>query len=41
MGATLTGAKLFHARGYVALENLRVPLPNGEFLPVVRMSKQA
>ena len=41
MGATLTGVRLFRARGYVALENLRVPLPNGEFLPVVRMSKQA
>jgi GNAT superfamily N-acetyltransferase len=41
MGATLTGVRLFRARGYVALENLNVPLPNGEFLPVVRMSKQA
>lgn len=40
MGATLTGVKLFRARGYVALENLNVPLPNGELLPVVRMSKQ-
>lgn len=41
MGATLTGVRLFRARGYVALENLKVPLPNGELLPVVRMSKQA
>ena len=41
MGATLTGVKLFRARGYVAQENLKVPLPNGELLPVVRMSKQA
>jgi GNAT superfamily N-acetyltransferase len=41
MGATLTGVKLFRARGYVALENLSVALPNGELLPVVRMSKQA
>jgi GNAT superfamily N-acetyltransferase len=41
MGATLTGVKLFSARGYVAQENLQVPLPNGELLPVVRMSKQA
>ena len=41
MGATLAGVRLFRARGYVALENLSVPLPNGEFLPVVRMSKQA
>src|ERR1700678_4467285 len=41
MGATLTGAKLFRAKGYVALENLDVPLPNGAFLPIVRMSKLA
>jgi GNAT superfamily N-acetyltransferase len=41
MGATLPGLRLFRARGYVAIENLSVPLPNGEFLPVVRMSKQA
>jgi GNAT superfamily N-acetyltransferase len=41
VGATLTGVRLFRARGYVALENLSVPLSNGEFLPVVRMSKQA
>ncbi|MGA7854690.1 MAG: GNAT family N-acetyltransferase [Candidatus Acidiferrales bacterium] len=41
MGATLTGVKLFRARGYEPLENLKVPLPNGELLPVVRMSKQA
>jgi hypothetical protein len=41
MGATLTGVKLFHARGYAAQVNLQIPLPNGELLPVVRMSKQA
>ena len=40
MGATLTGVKLFGARGYVATENISVPLKNGEGLPVVRMSKQ-
>jgi GNAT superfamily N-acetyltransferase len=40
MGATLTGVKLFGARGYVALENISVPLKNGEGLPVVRMSKR-
>jgi GNAT superfamily N-acetyltransferase len=40
MGATLTGVKLFAAKGYVALENISVPLKNGEGLPVVRMSKQ-
>jgi hypothetical protein len=41
MSATLSGVKLFRAAGYVALKNLSVPLPSGEFLPVVRMSKQA
>ena len=40
MGATLTGAKLFGARGYVAMENISVPLKNGEGLLVVRMAKQ-
>jgi GNAT superfamily N-acetyltransferase len=40
MGATLTGAKLFGAKGYVAIENISVPLKNGEGLPVVRMVKQ-
>ena len=40
MGATLTGVKLFAAQGYVALENISVPLKNGEGLSVVRMAKQ-
>src|ERR1700746_2223366 len=40
MGATLTGVKLFGARGYVAMENISVPLKNGEGLPVVRMAKK-
>lgn len=40
MGATLTGVSLYRARGYVALENLEVPLTNGESLAVVRMEKQ-
>jgi GNAT superfamily N-acetyltransferase len=41
MGATLTGVPLYRARGYVALENLEVPLKNGESLAVVRMEKRA
>jgi GNAT superfamily N-acetyltransferase len=41
MGATLTGAKLFAARGYVARERIAVPLKNGEKLPVIRMEKFA
>jgi GNAT superfamily N-acetyltransferase len=40
MGATLTGAKLFGCRGYVAVENIAVPLSNGESLPVIRMEKR-
>jgi GNAT superfamily N-acetyltransferase len=39
MGATLTGVPLYRARGYVALENLDVPLKNGESLAVIRMEK--
>jgi N-acetylglutamate synthase-like GNAT family acetyltransferase len=41
MGATLTGAKLFGARGYVAIEPISIPLVNGENLPVIHMEKQA
>jgi len=40
MGATLTGVPLYKARGYVALEDLEVPLANGESLPIVRMEKR-
>jgi N-acetylglutamate synthase-like GNAT family acetyltransferase len=39
MGATLTGVRLFQRRGYVAIENIEVPLENGMALPVVRMEK--
>jgi N-acetylglutamate synthase-like GNAT family acetyltransferase len=40
MGATLTGAKLFGAKGYVAVENIEVPLKNGFSLPVIHMTKK-
>ncbi len=40
MGATLTGAKLFGNRGYVAVERIQVPLKNGLTLPVIRMAKR-
>jgi hypothetical protein len=40
MGATLTGVPLYRAKGYVALQNLEVPLKNGESLAVVRMEKR-
>jgi GNAT superfamily N-acetyltransferase len=39
MGATLTGVKLYQARGYAEAEHLEVPLGNGASLPIVRMTK--
>jgi len=41
MGATLTGAKLFGVKGYVAVKPIEIPLVNGESLPVIHMEKQA
>jgi len=41
MGATLTGAKLFGVKGYVAIRPISIPLVNGEVLPVIHMEKQA
>jgi N-acetylglutamate synthase-like GNAT family acetyltransferase len=41
MGATLTGAKLFGVKGYVAVEKIEVPLKNGLTLPVIHMAKRA
>jgi GNAT superfamily N-acetyltransferase len=41
MGATLTGAKLFGAKGYVAVEKIEVRLKNGLTLPVIHMAKRA
>ena len=40
MGATLTGAKLFGAKGYVAVKPITIPLANGESLPVIQMEKR-
>ena len=40
-GATLTGAKLFAAKGYVARHRIEIPLVNGERLPVIHMEKNA
>jgi hypothetical protein len=40
MGATLTGAKLFGTRGYVAVRPIAITLVNGETLPVIHMEKQ-
>ena len=37
--ATLTGIKLFRVHGFEPAGELRIPLKNGETLPVVRMTK--
>lgn len=39
MGSTLTGVPLYELRGYIEIERIEVPLHNGEFLPIVRMTK--
>lgn len=39
MGSTLTGVALYKLKGYVEGERIAVPLPNGEALPVVKMTK--
>jgi GNAT superfamily N-acetyltransferase len=39
MGSTLTGVPLYILRGYRENGRIDVPLPNGDFLPVVRMSR--
>jgi GNAT superfamily N-acetyltransferase len=38
--ATLTGVKLFGARGFMPVEELSISLANGGLLPVVRMAKE-
>jgi GNAT superfamily N-acetyltransferase len=40
MGATLTGAKLFEKRGYVAVERINVPLEGEITLPIIHMVKE-
>jgi GNAT superfamily N-acetyltransferase len=39
MGSTLTGVPLYRLKGYVEVERIAVPLPNGEALLVVKMVK--
>ena len=39
MGATLTGVPFYRAKGYRAVEDLAVALPDGEALEIVRMEK--
>jgi GNAT superfamily N-acetyltransferase len=40
MGATLSGVPFYRAKGYVASEDLEVPLDDGRSLPIVRMAKR-
>jgi GNAT superfamily N-acetyltransferase len=39
MGSTLTGVPLYSLKGYEQRENVFVPLPNGEVLPIIHMVK--
>jgi N-acetylglutamate synthase-like GNAT family acetyltransferase len=39
MGATLTGVPLYEAKGYKVIDDVEIPLSNGESLKVVRMGK--
>jgi GNAT superfamily N-acetyltransferase len=39
MGSTLTGVPLYSLKGYERRDNVAVPLPNGEALPIVHMVK--
>jgi GNAT superfamily N-acetyltransferase len=39
MGSTLTGVPLYTLKGYRAVQDVMVPLPNGEALPIVHMIK--
>ena len=41
MGSTLTGIALYRQKGYADGDLLQVPLPNGESLPILRMTKTA
>ncbi|MGA2251405.1 GNAT family N-acetyltransferase [Terracidiphilus sp.] len=41
MGSTLTGIPLYTLKGYVEVERIKVPLWNGDALPIVKMVKSA
>ena len=40
MGSTLTGVPLYSLKGYRRRENVSIPLPNGEVLPIIHMVKK-
>jgi GNAT superfamily N-acetyltransferase len=39
LGATLPGVPLYTVMGYIAIERIDAPLPDGEFLGIVKMRK--
>jgi GNAT superfamily N-acetyltransferase len=39
MGATLTGVPLYTLKGYAPTGRVEVPLPNGEVLPIITMTR--
>jgi GNAT superfamily N-acetyltransferase len=41
LGATITGERLYRARGYQVIDRIEAPLANGASLPVIRMWKGA
>jgi N-acetylglutamate synthase-like GNAT family acetyltransferase len=41
MGATLTGVKLFSARGYIPMRKIEISIGEGLTLPIVHMEKRA
>jgi GNAT superfamily N-acetyltransferase len=40
MGSTLTGVPLYTLKGYHPAEQIAIPLPNGESLPILKMTKR-
>jgi GNAT superfamily N-acetyltransferase len=39
MGSTLTGVPLYTRYGYLPAEPVQIPLPNGQSLPILKMTK--
>ncbi len=40
MGATLSGVPFYQTHGYQSEERVELPLPNGESLPILKMTKK-